>query len=78
MSTGIIPDRDINKEMRALVSLIASQFEVPENWPFTDENRIQLLRKFYYDARAIRDTEMFHKAELLAACQATTKCQSSP
>lgn len=47
-----------------LVAEILSAFQIPEKWPLTDAERIQLLKRLYQSAKTIEETEHYKKATL--------------
>lgn len=47
------PDEQKNN----LVAFILDTFEKPENWPFSDQQRGELVKKLYQMAKKIKETE---------------------
>lgn len=40
---------------------ILNAFENPENWPITDTERIELLRRLYREAKELKDLQAYER-----------------
>jgi hypothetical protein len=65
----VSPDEKQTIRFHELVNGIMMYAENPGMWPLTDEDRISFLRCVIFDARKIRDTELYQRQEVAFAAQ---------
>lgn len=60
-------DKDLQAALLELVKQITDTFEIPEHWPMTEEERGNFLRRIYYHAHRIKNSEPYLRARLMEA-----------